>query len=296
MLRVADLFAGCGGSSRGAADAGCEVVLACDWDAAALATYRLNFPDHDARRVDLRDVAAAARSVRDARPHVVMGSSPCQSFSTATSNADNADDRATLTHAFARIVAAAAPPHFVLENVPGMLRSPPWADARAILERAGYTMHAAVLDCSRLGVPQRRRRAFVVGSRTPAVVAAYQRAVEALKDARVTTVRDVFPGTRYCWFYARDRRTSQVRPGDQPYPTVRRNSAYYPRKAYTRRPTDKADLEEARVFNVDELAQIQGLENHVWPPDMSRSTRMRQTANAVPPKVMEWVMRTIGAA
>src|SRR5207249_1162620 len=79
-LRVASLFAGCGGSSIGYRAAGMRVVYACEYDPLKARTYRMNAPrDVRVEVVDVREVRGADLPAVD----VLDGSPPCQPFSTA---------------------------------------------------------------------------------------------------------------------------------------------------------------------------------------------------------------------
>lgn len=291
-MRVADLFSGCGGSSRGAVEAGCEVVCAIDNNPKALATYAHNFPTHGAVRMDVGDVAGVVAHLKPLKVDCVIASPPCQSFSSANLVADSTDARAHLTRRSCEIICALKPRCFVIENSPRLLCSAVWRECAALLQRAGYHVHASVVNFAHF-VPQRRRRAIAVGALAPAPVARYVRALGVLKASPELTIAGAFPGTRLFWHYSRDRRSAQIRDARAPYLVVRRNSHYAPKTpaAYAQR---KGDVEawgpDVRVFGVGELAQIQGLGAHTWPLGLSTSARMLQIANAVPPPAMTWVL------
>jgi DNA (cytosine-5)-methyltransferase 1 len=97
---------------------------------------------------------------------VMVAGTPCQSFSVNGKRAGMDDDRGQLAIAFTRIIGRNRPPWIVWENVPGVLSSNSGRDFGAFLgslEKLGYGWAYRVLDSRHFGVPQRRRRVYVVG-------------------------------------------------------------------------------------------------------------------------------------
>jgi DNA (cytosine-5)-methyltransferase 1 len=156
-----DLFAGCGGMTAGFVRHGYTPILAVEHNVAAAATYAMNFGEAHTRWGDvatLDDVPAA---------DVVIGGPPCQGFSNLGSR--NVDDpRNQLWKQFLRVVAAARPQVFVIENVDRFRSSSEFA---LLLEQATngmiaeYELAHGVLLAADFGVPQRRARTIVIGSR-----------------------------------------------------------------------------------------------------------------------------------
>lgn len=102
----------------------------------------------------------------DATVDILAGGTPCQSFSYAGNRAGLDDDRGQLAFVFSSIAGRYRPRWFVWENVPGVLRSSNGRDFGAFLwslAKLGYGIAYRVLDAQYFGVPQRRRRVFVVG-------------------------------------------------------------------------------------------------------------------------------------
>ena len=98
--------------------------------------------------------------------NLLVGGTPCQSFSIAGLRGGLSDQRGNLALEFCRILIAKQPQWFVWENVPGVFSSSGGADFEAILAaflECGYSCAWRVLDAQYYGVPQRRRRVFVVG-------------------------------------------------------------------------------------------------------------------------------------
>lgn len=113
-------------------------------------------------------VGLAARLVGPHRDiDVLVGGTPCQSFSVAGLRGGLADERGNLALEFARLAQAIRPRWVLWENVPGVLSSNGGRDFGAIvgaLVELGYGVAYRVLDARHFGVPQRRRRVFLVGS------------------------------------------------------------------------------------------------------------------------------------
>ena len=97
---------------------------------------------------------------------ILVGGTPCQSFSIAGKRGGTADERGALMYAYLGIVETYRPRWVIWENVPGVLSSNngyDFASFLAGLEECGYGWAYRVLDAQYFGVPQRRRRVFVVG-------------------------------------------------------------------------------------------------------------------------------------
>jgi DNA (cytosine-5)-methyltransferase 1 len=162
-VRVVSLFCGAGGLDLGFLLAGFEVAWANDFDKDAVETYIRNLGPHAVCR-DIRGVGP--EEIPDA--DVVIGGPPCQSWSLAGKRLGAADER-NMWPEFVRVVREKRPAWFLAENVPGLLSWGGGAYFRGLLaefEALGYAVQYAVLDAASYGVPQRRRRVFIVGNRT----------------------------------------------------------------------------------------------------------------------------------
>ena len=158
-----DLFAGCGGMTAGFRREGFEPVLAVEWDLHAAATYAANFgADH----VLWSDIAGVPDE-RVPEVDVVIGGPPCQGFSNLGTR-DPDDPRNRLWREYARIVRAANPKVFVIENVDRFSRSAEFELLLAEVKTGAlkdYVLTWDVLNAADYGVPQRRLRTIVIGSR-----------------------------------------------------------------------------------------------------------------------------------
>ncbi len=176
MYRVIDLFSGAGGFSLGMAMAGFHVRTSIEYDHDAMATFKANHSPEDlmtfradVQKFDTR-ILDFTRGI-----DVVVGGPPCQPFSEA-GRQDPLDDRANLFKDYVTLLRAVERPYhnpisaFIMENVEGLVRVRDGADLKAIqqaLENCGYHLSTRVLDAYDYGVPQRRRRLFIVGSKFP---------------------------------------------------------------------------------------------------------------------------------
>jgi DNA (cytosine-5)-methyltransferase 1 len=172
-LTVADLFSGAGGLSAGFRAAGFEPIFALDKDEDSCVTYERNFAiTPECASISDFDPVDLAGKLRDA--DVIVGGPSCQTFSTQGRRfkwADPKDERTKLWRHMLGVVDEARPRAFLLENVPGLSHKglAYERDGKAQGEivkhfrRLGYTLRAAILLAADYGVPQLRRRLFVVG-------------------------------------------------------------------------------------------------------------------------------------
>jgi DNA (cytosine-5)-methyltransferase 1 len=101
------------------------------------------------------------------RPDLLAGGFPCQDLSVAGRRKGLAGERSSLFHEFARIADALRPGWLLIENVPGLLSSNGGRDFGVVLGTLadlGYGLGWRTLDSRFFGVPQRRRRVFIVGA------------------------------------------------------------------------------------------------------------------------------------
>lgn len=95
-----------------------------------------------------------------------IGGSPCQSFTLLGYQKGLEEARGTLFYEFARLVNEIQPKAFIYENVQGLFKHDKgrtWAVVQRVFESLGYVLHTQVLDAVNYGIPQKRRRVFVVG-------------------------------------------------------------------------------------------------------------------------------------
>lgn len=220
-MRVIDLFCGCGGLSLGFEKAGFDVVAAYDKWEAALHVYNINF-NHPAKQLDLTDVNTCVETISALCPNMIIGGPPCQDFSSAGKR-DEDNGRGNLTVNYAEIISIIKPPVFVMENVDRIVKTNKLIEAKKIFKEAGYGLSFRILDASYCGVPQKRKRFFMVGVMGEKD-GFLDEALEASMSKESMTMRDYFGDSLGIEYYYRHPR-SYARRGifsiDEPSPTVR---------------------------------------------------------------------------
>jgi len=165
-LRALELFCGMGGFAAATAGSNLRVVGAFDQDQAALATYRLNFPDHVTRQVDLGRVSAWELTAGGI--DFWWLSPPCQPYCERGVRRDLVDPRArSLAHLIdllGRVAEAVLPRHFALENVVGFVTSEAHRRLTEVLTSRGYHLQERLLCPTELGIPSRRPRYYLAAS------------------------------------------------------------------------------------------------------------------------------------
>jgi DNA (cytosine-5)-methyltransferase 1 len=169
-----DLFCGAGGMSLGMERAGFDIVFAIDYDGYHVAAHERNFPYGKTKCGSVQDLTGESIRLqagidKSTDVDLVFGGPPCQGFS-AMGLRDAGDPRNTLIFQFARIVDELRPKAFVMENVTGlnMGSTQPIFEAflNAVSRNYTVTLPVQVLTATDFGVPQARKRLFVIGIRT----------------------------------------------------------------------------------------------------------------------------------
>lgn len=168
-----DLFAGAGGLSLGFEQAGFDVVAAVDVDPIHCAVHEYNFPScksicRDVSLLSGNEIRELA-GIEGKDIDVVFGGAPCQGFSMIGKRALD-DPRNVLVHHFVRVVLELKPRYFVFENVRGLTiggHKQFLTELMDEFERNGYQVvrDYKVLNAAEFGVPQDRRRLFLMGAR-----------------------------------------------------------------------------------------------------------------------------------
>jgi len=158
-----DLFAGIGGTRLGFESAGGRCVFTSEWDKESQKTYYANFgevPHGDITKIE-------AKTIPDF--DVLLAGFPCQPFSSIGQRQGfKHATQGTLFYDVARIIEEKKPKAFMLENVPGLLTHGKGKTFKVIVKTLislGYTVDYKVLDSSKFGVPQQRKRIYIVGFR-----------------------------------------------------------------------------------------------------------------------------------
>ena len=162
-FRLIDAFAGAGGMTLGFSKRfghAFESVWANDFNNYCVETYRANFGG-PCLSGDITDILNDP-SVTIPEADVVIGGPPCQGFSLLNKNR-HADLRKQLWRPYFQIVERSGAKIFVMENVPQLLGSFEHSEIIGTAEAMGFKVRSNVLCAADYGVPQTRRRAFIIG-------------------------------------------------------------------------------------------------------------------------------------
>lgn len=289
-MRVLDLFAGCGGMSLGFQNAGFEIVGAFDDWKAAVDVYRANFK-HPVFQADLKEpnLSFIASFYAD----IIIGGPPCQDFSSAGKR-DESLGRADLTHTFADIVCTLSPSIFVMENVERIQKSSILPKIIQSFQENGYGLTQVVLNAAYFGVPQERKRYFLIGEKNGKHQSFLSKISQPI-SASPTSIYQYLGDRLNTEYYYRHPR-SYARRGifsiHEPSPTIRGVNRPIP-ATYTPHPADAThNISEVRPLTTYERSLIQ-----TFPPDFtwlgSKSEQEQLIGNAVPVKLAEHIGRSI---
>lgn len=160
-----DLFSGAGGMSLGFSERFGHLfvpVWANDFNEYCVKTYNANFGNHCVPG-DINEIINS-KDFSVPKADVVIGGPPCQGFSLLNKNREG-DPRKQLWRPFLDIVQRSGARVFVMENVPQLLGSYEHGEIMGTAEGMGFKVWGDILCAADYGVPQTRRRAFIVGSK-----------------------------------------------------------------------------------------------------------------------------------
>ncbi|WP_328701217.1 DNA cytosine methyltransferase [Cylindrospermopsis curvispora] len=291
MMKTVDLFAGCGGLSLGFQNVGFQILAAFDQWRAAVKVYRDNFK-HPVYETDL-GTQVGLEFIKDLKPQMIIGGPPCQDFSSAGKR-DETLGRANLTISYAKIVVDTKPEWFVMENVERIVKSPILKEAILLFKQAGYGISYQVLDASFCGVPQSRKRFFLVGNNQSPdnFLTPY---LNKNQSGQPMTLFEYFGNSLGVEYYYRHPR-SYARRGVfsiyEPSPTIRGVNRPIP-KGYKKHNGDPIEIsDQVRPLTTKERSLIQ-----TFPKDFifngSKTDLEQMIGNAVPVKLAEYVANCI---
>jgi DNA (cytosine-5)-methyltransferase 1 len=290
-MRTVDLFAGCGGFSLGFQQAGFDIVAAFDNWQPAIDIYRDNFT-HPIFDRDLGD-PEGYRSIADFAPELIIGGPPCQDFSSAGKRNENLG-RANLTRAFADIVCLVQPTWFVMENVSLITRSPILATVLEQFKENGYGLTSTIINASYCGVPQSRKRYFLIGK----LGGMNENMDDILRENQSIdpmTIFDYLGDSLEIEYYYRHPRSYQRRgifSIHEPSPTVRGVNRPIP-KTYQKHSGDACDLnEQLRPLTTIERSYLQTFPK-TFKFKGSKSDLEQAIGNAVPVNLAKYVANSI---
>lgn len=291
-MNTVDLFCGCGGLSLGFQNAGYDILAAFDNWEEAIDIYGRNF-DHPIYKQDLTDVETTSELVANLHPDIIIGGPPCQDFSSAGTR-DEDNGRGILTVCYANIVSNVHPEWFVMENVEQIVGTNKLERARQIYTDAGYGLTQVILDASLCGVPQKRKRFFLIGKLGEEDDFLTNHLMAHIADHPMT-VRDYVGddwGIDYYYRHPRSYARRGVFSIDEPSPTVRGVNRPIP-NGYHLHPGDPVDnLEGIRCLTTRERSIIQ-----TFPPNYilegTKTNLEQMIGNAVPVNLATFVGNAI---
>lgn len=291
-IRVIDLFAGCGGLSLGFQNAGFDIVAAFDnWDQ-AISIYRRNF-NHPILKRDLNDVTDIS-DLEDYSPDIIIGGPPCQDYSSAGHRNEDLG-RAKLTLKYAEIITRIKPRYFLMENVPNIQKSEKLEIILKMFAKAGYGISRMVMDASKCGVPQKRKRYVVVGGLDEPNGFLDELLLEGQTEKSMT-LRDYFGDSLGFEYYFRVPR-SYSRRGifsiDEPSMTIRGVDRPVP-SGYPGHPNDPVPLNPSiRTLTPQERSWIQTFPKDFDWGEGSKTNLNQAIGNAVPVKLAEYIAKCL---
>lgn len=163
-MKIVSLFAGAGGLDLGFEKAGFNIVWANEYDNDIWETYEKN---HKNTLLDKRSIIdIPSNDIPDCDG--IIGGPPCQSWSAAGLKGGIRDKRGILFYEFMRILADKKPKFFLAENVSGILSKTHSEALENIIEmfdKIGYTLSFKLVNVADYGIPQDRKRIFIIGYR-----------------------------------------------------------------------------------------------------------------------------------
>ena len=276
--------------SLGFEKAGFDVVGAFDNWEAAVEIYKANFK-HPIYKADLSNEDFVP-IIKGLKPDLIIGGPPCQDYSIAGKR--EMGKRANLTIRFGEIVSQVKSTWVVFENVYNIERFPTLPQLKEILMNAGYGISTRVLDASLCGVPQKRKRFFLVGKLNAKNGFFDDAFVANLSDVPMT-VRDYLGDalqTQYYYMHPRSYNRRAVFSIDEPSATIRGINRPIPEN-YKKHPADKADISDGvRALTTRERGYLQTFPDSFLFPGVKTDVELA-IGNAVPPVLANYIAKSI---
>ena len=286
-MKAIDLFCGCGGMTLGFQNAGFEVIAAFDNWQSAIEVYRQNF-QHPVFDLDLsqEDVYSKIGSF-DA--DIIIGGPPCQDFSSAGKRNESLG-RANLSISFAKIIASVKPKWFVMENVDRIEKSQVITSMIDIFKQNNYGLTASIINASYCGVPQSRKRYFLIGQLDGEdnSLSLYINKNQSQEPMNIFDYLGNSLGIEYFYRHPRSYKRRGVFSIYEPSPTIRGVNRPIP-KTYKKHDGDLCDIDaHLRPLTTIERSYIQTFPK-TFKFEGSKSDLEQTIGNAVPVKLAEFV-------
>lgn len=313
QLRTLDLFCGGGGSGWGASNAGAEIVCAVDaWDIAA-ETYKANFPDARVVNAKLDENSGISILGKPGKIDLILASPECTNHTCAKGGRTRDESSKRTARYVLNFARALEPRWLIIENVVQMRQWHGYDPLIRELGGLGYHVRPEVLDASEFGVPQTRRRLFLLcdRERMPASVARLtkrkvcnakhviqidgpwqSRPLYTERRAKDTIARAeraidaLGEGESFLIVYYGSDGSGGWQPLDRPLRTLTTLDRFG-------LVTWKDKIPMLRMLQVPELKRAMGFDEHYDLPYGTRRDQIRILGNGVCPPVMEGVVRSL---
>jgi DNA (cytosine-5)-methyltransferase 1 len=321
QLRGVDLFCGAGGSSCGAQAAGISMVGAVDAWPTATETFALNFPKAKTWTRLLEKLQPKCVSDEVGEIQLLLASPECTNHTHAKGNrriGEEQERSRQTANQVVRFAKALMPRWLVVENVVAMRKWAEYESWKQRLAHLGYFLSEIVLDAQQFGVPQSRRRLFVIGDRvgppslplplgnrpiplrrilhpegcnsfnygmSPVFRADKRRAKDTL-DRIQRAINELGPNTSFLVVYYGSDAAGGWQRVDRPLRTITTLDRFALVK-----PTRSGHV--MRMLQPPELAAAMGFPaDYLW-PQVSRRERIKLVGNAVAPPVMQAIVEAL---
>jgi len=194
-IRALDMFCGAGGSSWGAREAGVEIVAAFDLWPLAGEAHDANFPEAEFIPGRLEELDVDALVKRLGPIDLILASPECTNHSPAKGNKPRCEQSKDTAFQVVRFAEAFQPRWIAIENVVNMRKWTRYAEFKAALEKLGYHLQEQVLNAAHFGVPQSRRRLFLVADRQQMPSKVVPRKTEPKKIADIVDLNGTYRWT-----------------------------------------------------------------------------------------------------
>jgi len=314
-LTAVSLFSGCGGFDWGAHQAGVEIIWANDINRYAYAAYKSILPDVPFHLGDVRELELFPKA------DILIGCYPCTGFSVAArrrwkdrQNRDLMETEGNFLYIeFLRALKQVNPKYFFVENVSGMVSAiNGWFFQQQLngFKELGYTPQAKLLKAIDYGLPQDRKRIFIVGIRNdvwndfkyefpkpthgPSTGVKYFVLRDAIADMELWPEGEYSTVNFHGHFLTRNRK----RNWDEPSYTIVANESHIPlhpmgeSMRYIEKDLWELQGYENRRLSWRECRILQGLPDQLN-PEGNLSVKYKVIGNAVPPVFAETIIRPV---
>lgn len=312
-IRTLDLFCGAGGSSWGARDAGVEIVAAFDrWPLAGKA-HDANFPETEFISGRLEELNVDALVERLGPIDLILASPECTNHSPAKGNQPRCDQSKDTAFQVVRFAEAFKPRWIAIENVVNMRKWARYTEFKNALEKLGYHLHEQILNSAHFGVPQCRRRLFLVADKQKMPAKVTPGKCEPMNVADIVDLNGKY---RWTPLRQRNRAKATLERAERGFATLGESQpfllVYYssdggggwqrlnrPLRTITtvdRFALVKPDAEHGHVMRMLQVPELQAAMG--MPPKMkfetgTRRERIKMIGNAVCPPVMRQVVKQL---